>query len=48
MASAKIQVEDSSFGLLCPEDICANILRSLWCLLTERNFVTFDKTELLD
>ena len=29
VASAKLQVEDSGFGLLGPEDICATILRNV-------------------
>jgi hypothetical protein len=48
VASAKILVEDSSFGLLDPEDICATILRNVWYLLIKRNVVKFEKPELHD
>ena len=48
VASAKIHVEDSSFRLLVPEEICATILRNVWYLLIKRNVVIFEKTELHD
>jgi hypothetical protein len=46
VAFAKIHVEDSSFGLLVPEDICATILRNVWNLFIKRNVVIFEKNEL--